>query len=1221
MQATSRNEVAEMNSRAGKLIFTKRDVCLGSVRAAILCVVAMALWCAPAQAQATTASDPGASALTRDNLSLVSASSAEIKAVLVRNTGLMVELKRWVAKDAADHGQIITEADLKDDTIFDRLETDVKFRSVATLLLQKFGYLVPKMNPESDAAKEHELLVQERIKQIAQSEEEDLSRRRQRTEQAPERTETCDPMFQPDCTERLQRGGIPLQQTQQGPNYNGPAGVNGNGAPRAPTNTTGAGPLEYTQADPNAVQPGLGIGQANANAVGVMHANGGANSLAAANGMVSPAGANRIDGQYDAALTPADSSDRNLLGAMSGAANGSSAGALSGGIAGDAGSIFSPGGIADYERGGNASAISPDGTMVAMQPVLSGSANEAAARQPERTEMVRTPNPYTDVPSLYDMYMQASPRPATPKRFGVEVFERGTRDPQMIPMDLPAGPEYVVGPGDGLSIDLWGGVSQRLYRTVDREGRVSLPEVGPVLVSGKTLAELQARVQSVLRTQFRDVSADVSLGRLRTIRVYEVGDLANPGAYDISSLSTPLNALFAAGGPTAGGSMRIVKHYRGDQLVQTVDLYDLLLHGVRSDMQHLENGDSVMVPPIGPQVTVEGMVRRPAIYELRNEKTLADVLELAGGLLPTAALRHIEVERLVAHEKRTMLRLDLPEPGDEAVTEKQLDAFEVRDGDRIRIFPIAKYNEDAIYLDGHVLRPGRYSYHAKMRVTDLIASYKDLLPEPATEYAEIIRLNAPDFRPSVQSFNLGEALADPSQAPALEPMDTVRIFSRFDFENPPEVSVLGDVRVPGTYRTSGQIHLSDALHMAGGLAADAQTDDAQVFRYLPGGKVKIFSVHLDAALAGDPSENIVLEARDRLLIHRSPEAAEPATVSIQGEVGKPGRYPLTGNMTVSDLIRVGGGLKPSADSHDADLTHYDWQNGTQLSSTQEHVSISAALGGETNANVALHNGDVLTIRQLAGWNDLGASITIKGEVKNPGTYGIRPGERLSSVLERAGGFQPGGYPYGAVLQRVQVRELEARQQDEMVLRVKDLQDNLELLPDTDPKQKQAKEMALQQYQATLTELAANPPAGRVTLRISGDLEHWKNSATDVEVRAGDTLTIPKRPSQVMVTGQVFNPTAVSYRPGKSAKWYLSQSGGPTQLANKRAIFVVRADGSVIGTSESLFGGNSLEAVLRPGDMVVVPEKAVGGGIQWQTVFLAAQVASSVASAVIIAVRY
>ena len=277
--------------------------------------------------------------------------------------------------------------------------------------------------------------------------------------------------------------------------------------------------------------------------------------------------------------------------------------------------------------------------------------------------MIREKSPYEDIPSLYDMYVQAVTRPAAPKRFGAEVFENGTRDSQLIPMDLPAGPDYVVGPGDGLSVDMWGSVSQRLYRVVDREGRVSLPEVGPILVSGKSLATLQQNLQQILRTQFRDVSADVSLSRLRTIRVYEVGDVANPGAYDISSLSTPLNALFAAGGPTQRGSMRILKHYRGTQLVQTVDVYDLLLHGVKTDLERLENGDTVQVPPIGPQVTVEGMVRRPAIYELLDEKTLASVLELAGGLLPTATLRHIEVQRIVAHDKQTMLSVDIPEVG------------------------------------------------------------------------------------------------------------------------------------------------------------------------------------------------------------------------------------------------------------------------------------------------------------------------------------------------------------------------------------------------------------------------------------------------------------------------------------------------------------------------------------------------------------------------------
>jgi protein involved in polysaccharide export with SLBB domain len=788
-------------------------------------------------------------------------------------------------------------------------------------------------------------------------------------------------------------------------------------------------------------------------------------------------------------------------------------------------------------------------------------------------------------------------------------------------MDLPAGPDYVVGPGDGLSVDLWGGVSQRLYRTVDREGRVSLPEVGPILVSGKSLAAVQQDVQQILRTQFRDVSANVSLSRLRTIRVYEVGDVASPGAYDISSLSTPLNALFVAGGPTERGSMRILKHYRGPQLVETVDVYDLLLNGVKADLQRLENGDTVQVPPIGPQVTVEGMVRRPAIYELREEKNLASVLELAGGLLPAAALGHIEVQRLVAHEKQTMVSVDIPEMDNASEVTKKLESFEIHDGDRIRIFPIAPYNLDTVFVEGHVVRPGRYSFREGMRVTDVLSSYKDLLPEPANHYAEIIRLNAPDFHPSVEGFDLADALASPAKAPVLHALDTIRIFSRFDFENPPSVSVLGDVRLPGTYQTSGEIHLADAVHVAGGLGPDAQTADAQVFRTLPDGQFQIFSVHLPQALQGDAAENILLQPRDRLLVHKNPEAIEPATVHIQGEVSKPGRYPLSTNMRVADLIGVGGGLKPSADTRTADLIEYQWSDQSKLTAQHQVVALSAALAGNPDSNGLLHNGDVLTIRQLPGWNDLGASIAVQGELKNPGTYGIRPGERLSSVLERAGGFQPNAYPYGAVLQRQQVRELESKAQAEIITRMRDAQTNLELLPENDAKEREAKAMALQQAQASIEQLSASPVLGRVAIRISSQLGRWKNTPADIEVRSGDVLIIPKRPSYVMVTGQVFNPTAVSFRPGKSAKWYLGQSGGPTQVANKRAIFVVRADGSVMGAKTSVWSGESFSAALQPGDTVVVPEKALGGGLQWQSVLLSAQAASAIASTIFIALRY
>lgn len=1205
-------------------------------RSSILCGFFLLPLIIPSVARAQQSNDNNrgqinVSDLAVENMGRVGASAAEIKAILLKDPGLLVELKRWIAKDSTEHGQVVSDTDLSQSAIFDRLDADAPFRAVATNLLQRYGYLVAKVNPESDLAKEQELLRVERTKWIAQAEEEERVQARQKAAEDLKKASVCASQQSEAICNSLQQNQVPAQTTV-------PGGQNGT-LPFAPL---GAPPnnevLPFPQGNPNGtllqrtqlMQTGEGVP--------------GAPSQFPQYSLAGALGGNPIPGMGTGGYGSLLSSDAegqglgtnkfsSLLNNPSGGMGGASDGLLSAygfepGMGSESGLAMSAMGMNGMDplmmnsmmNGGQGSTMltSPGPSpLIPMQPYRRYPQNPSI--QPP--ELVQKVSPYQDVPSLFDMYMQTVARPSTPKRFGIDVFQNGVRDLQLIPMDLPAGPDYVVGPGDGLTVDLWGSASMRLTRSVDREGRISLPEVGPVLVSGKNLATVQQDLQQILKTQYRDVSVGVSLSRLRTIRIYEVGDVANPGAYDISSLSTPLNALFVAGGPSPQGSLRILKHYRGNQLIQTVDVYDLLLHGVKTNIERLENGDTVQVPPIGPQVTVEGMVRRPAVYELEDENNLASVLELAGGLLPSAALRHIEVQRLIAHEKQTMLSLDIPDASDSQEVTKQLEAFRIQDGDRIRIYPIASYNQDAIYLEGHVTRPGRYSYRDSMRVTDVISSYKDLLPEPATQYAEIIRLNPPDFRPSVESFSLADALADPSKAPLLRSMDTVRIFSRFDFENPPTVAVLGDVRAPGFYKTDGQIHLADAVHLAGGLGDDAETADAQVFRYLSDGKLNVFSVNLSQALQGDAVDNIVLESRDRLLIHRNPQAIERATVYVQGEVGKPGRYPLTANMRVADLIRVGGGLKPSADTQSADLTKYEWSNQAKLAGQQQIIPISSALAGNADADVPLHNGDVLTIRQLPGWSDLGASITVKGEIKHPGVYGIRPGERLSSVLERAGGFDPDSYPYGAVLERTEVRELQQKEQDDLVIRTKSMQSSIELMPENDPRQKQAKEAALQQYQTTVQELVANPPLGRVSVRISSDIRRWKNTSADIEVRAGDSLIIPKKPSFVMVSGQVFNPTAVAYRPGKSAKWYLSQAGGPTLLGDKKEVFVIRADGSVLSSKKGVFSGDSMGEVLLPGDTVVVPERAIGGPVQWQTIFTAAQVAGSVATSLFLVAHY
>ena len=505
---------------------------------------------------------------------------------------------------------------------------------------------------------------------------------------------------------------------------------------------------------------------------------------------------------------------------------------------------------------------------------------------------------------------------------------------------------------------------RRLVRTVDHEGRIALPEIGPMLVNGQTLGDVQQSVQRLLRTQFRDVSADVSLSRLRTVRVYVVGDVNHPGPYDVSSLSTPLNALLAAGGPTSDGSFRIVKQYRGDTLVQQVDLYDLLLRGVRTDIKRLEPGDTLIVPPVGGLVQMDGMVRRPAIYELRGQTTLAQAIDMAGGILPTAALSHIEVQRLDAHEKRTMLSLDVSGTTDPAEIETKLAAFEVQDRDEIHIFPIATFNQDAVYLQGHVLRAGRYAYKPGMKLTDLISSYSDLMPEPSTKYAEIIHLNPPDYHPTVESFDLAAALSNPAAAPQLKPLDTVRIFSRFDFEDAPMVSVSGAVRRPGTFQTSGQIRFRDAVELAGGVTPDAAMDSAQVIRIMPDSSLKMMSVPLKAALEGDAGSNILLEPRDRILIQQNSFHVDTPTVLIAGEVVNPGRYPLIGSLRVADLVRLAGGFKRSAFTDSADLTRFNPTAGENKLGEHFEVDLASALANDTDKNVPLRDGDVLTIRQL-----------------------------------------------------------------------------------------------------------------------------------------------------------------------------------------------------------------------------------------------------------------
>ena len=275
------------------------------------------------------------------------------------------------------------------------------------------------------------------------------------------------------------------------------------------------------------------------------------------------------------------------------------------------------------------------------------------------------------------------------------------------------------------------------------------------------------------------------------------------------------------------------------------------------------------------------------------------------------------------------------------------------------------------------------------------------------------------------------------------------------------------------------------------------------------------------------------------------------------------------------------------------------------------IAIQKALAGDKSADVALKPGDVLTVPLLTGWKDIGASVTISGEVAFPGTYGIEAGERLSSVLKRAGGFRETAYPAAAVLDRVQVRQMGEQARLEMIRRIETtpITFNPGLLSGQD--QADLQQAATQQRDQVLAALRSHPASGRMVINITPDISKWQDTAADVEMRPGDTLTIPKREGFVLVSGQVYNQVAISYAPGKDGSWYLRQAGGVTKSGDKGAVFVIRANGSVIGHSGGWLTGDSLSFRMRPGDTIIVPEKSVGSQV-WKNLISMAQIASSVA---------
>jgi protein involved in polysaccharide export with SLBB domain len=750
---------------------------------------------------------------------------------------------------------------------------------------------------------------------------------------------------------------------------------------------------------------------------------------------------------------------------------------------------------------------------------------QAGNASTDMPKVLRQPTPY-NLQSMRDLYTQIPEQTASLKRFGSEVFVNRNMSAMArggagrdTPLDVPLGPDYVVGSGDTLTINMWGGMTQSYSRVVDRDGRIMLPDAGSLDVGGLPLQRAEEMIEGALKKQYRDVQATVTVSRLRSVRVYVVGDVQRPGGYDISSLATPLSALYAAGGPTSVGSLRVARHYRGNQLIEDVDLYDFLLHGIRNGSAHFESGDTLLVPPAGPQVAISGAVKRPAIYEVKSDdSTLASVISDAGGVTAAASLGHITIDRIGANHQRETVTLKTADEESSQTERDAVAAFQVQDGDRIRISPILPYSQRAIYLEGHVARPGRVPYTDGMRLSDVLHSYRDMLPEPAA-HGEIVRLVPPDLHAETIDFDVPDVLIGNANV-ELHPFDTVRIFGRYQADAP--------------------------------------------------------------------------------------------IVTIRGEVLHPGKYPMSKGMTAAQLVRMAGGFKRDALVESADLTSYDIKDGNLIVENPVTIQIGAAVAGtDSHADLPLKPGDVLAIHQITNWSTIGQSVTIRGQVKFPGSYGFQDGERLSSVLRRAGSFLPAAYLMGAVLTREGVRELEQQSREQLITQIQTNTAAAKLSPGVGGAA--GLELIKAQQDQVINDLKAHPPTGRMVIDISADIDSWANTPADIELRQGDVLTIPKRPGFVLVTGQVYNATAITFTPDKNANWYLSRAGGTNATAHRKDTFIIRANGTVVGRpSGSWTDGKVFSTILNPGDVIVVPQKVIGAMAWWKTLIQTAQLAASVA---------
>lgn len=691
-------------------------------------------------------------------------------------------------------------------------------------------------------------------------------------------------------------------------------------------------------------------------------------------------------------------------------------------------------------------------------------------------------------------------------QFGYDLFSRPLS--AFAPVDnVPVANDYVVGPGDELNALLWGRVNRTLRLEVQRDGTVLMPQLGPLPVAGLTFAEAKKLIEDQAG-QITGVQADVTMGRIRTVQVFVIGQVNQPGLYTVSALSHVSDVLVAAGGMRKTGSLRRIELRRDNKLVKIVDLYAMLLRGDTSADERVHARDVIFVPVIGPVVAVAGDVRVPAIYELSGgARSLAAVLGMAGRVSAFGYSERIQVERIQNHQRRIALDIDL--------NALRRQSFAVRDGDLVKVFTVLPQREDVVKLKGNVNRAGIYQWVAGMRVADLIGQGQGIADHTYLDYALVKRVKGATRTVHFLPVNLRNALSDPIAA-----------------------------------------------------------------------------------------QDLSLQPGDTLTVYSEGEVNEVPTVKVEGAVRKPGTYPLTDGMRMSDLIYQAGGFKTNAYRTRAQLARTTVVHGTARYIYQA-VDLEAALQGSDDP--PLDPDDHLFIAEANNWHRPWV-VQVKGEVMRPGPYVIRQGERLASLLAQSGGLRTDGYLPALILIRQSTKQAQQKSLDQARAALQAEIARAALTPAEGNQQQQAnfqqKAQALTMLTGLLTQSAHERAIGRIVLNIKS-LQPVANSPDNMVLEDKDEIMVPKKPSWVNVLGEVLGPTAAAYDPSFEVRDYLDRGGGLTRDADADLIFVVKANGAILsegGLRDSgknrifpllpLISGGLMSAHLDPGDTIYVPSRLI-----------------------------